>query len=124
LHNEVGKREKGKGKSAPEHLNTRTPEYPNTGHWLGVRLIGVGSNRDGYGAAVTVLAGGRKLVRYCHTDGSYMSASDPRVHFGLGSAGGVEEITIRWPSGQVDRLTSPPIDRYLILRERQGLVLK
>jgi hypothetical protein len=95
-------------------------ELRNACHWLGVRLIGVRSNRDGYGAMVTVQCGGRKRVRHCHADGSYMSSSDPRVQFGLGSAREVEELTIRWPSGQVDRLPFPPIDRYLTIREGQG----
>src|SRR5206468_4115238 len=61
-------------------------EKRNASHWLRVRLIGGKSNRDGYGARVTAQAGERRLVRLCHADGSYLSSSDPRVHFGLGSA--------------------------------------
>jgi hypothetical protein len=98
-------------------------EVRNADHWLGVRLIGDGSNRDGYGAVVTVQAGGRTQTRRCHADGSYMSSSDSRVHFGLGSASAVEDLTIRWPSGKVDRIPGPPVDRYLTIREGQGLHL-
>ncbi len=94
----------------------------NGHHWLGVRLIGTRSNRDGYGATVTAQAGGFKLTRLCHADGSYMSSSDPRLLFGLGTADKVENLTIRWPSGQTDRLTNLPIDRYVTIREGQGIM--
>ncbi len=94
----------------------------NGHHWLGVRLIGTRSNRDGYGATVKAQAGGFKLTRLCHADGSYMSSSDPRLLFGLGTADKVENLTIRWPSGQTDRLTNLPIDRYVTIREGQGIM--
>ena len=77
-------------------------ESSPVGHWLELRLVGTKSNRDGYGALVTVQAGGRKMVRLCHSDGSYMSASDKRVHVGLGDATQIEQITIRWPDGRVE----------------------
>jgi hypothetical protein len=96
-------------------------EVKTASHWLEVRLIGVKSNRDGYGAVVTAQVGGRQLTRFCHADGSYMSSSDPRVHFGLGAAERLEALTIRWPSGQTDRLNSIPIDRCLTVREGQGI---
>jgi hypothetical protein len=90
------------------------------GHWLGVRLIGTRSNRDGYGAVLTVTAGGRALVRQCQTCGSYLSASDRRIHFGLGSAAQVETLTIRWPGGHTDRWINLPVDRYITLEEGKG----
>src|SRR5262249_25173067 len=52
-------------------------------HWLTLLLIGSRSNREALGARVTLTAGGRSQVRECFTDGSFMSSSDPRVHFGL-----------------------------------------
>jgi hypothetical protein len=100
------------GKPLLLHNEVKTP-----GHWLGVRLIGARSNRDGYGAILTAQVGERKLVRLCHADGSYMSSSDPRVHFGLGAASQVSKLTVRWPSGHVDSLTALPADRYITIRE-------
>jgi hypothetical protein len=92
-------------------------ECSAAGHWLGVRLIGSRSNRDGYGAMLTARCGKRTLLRYCHADGSYLSSSDPRVHFGLGSATQVDRLTIRWPSGQAQVIKNPAIDRYMTVQE-------
>jgi hypothetical protein len=92
-------------------------ESRKIGHWLGVRLEGSQSNRDAYGAVLTVRAGKRRLLRQCQAGGSYMSSSDKRVHFGLGSAAHIDSLTVRWPSGRTTRLSHPPIDRYLTLQE-------
>ena len=69
--------------------------------WIGVELTGSGrSNRDGIGARVTLVdrAGGSQ-IRRVHTDSSYCSASDKRVHFGLGERGEPARIEILWPDG-------------------------
>src|SRR5262249_32080974 len=82
--------------------------------WLGLSLAGAGrSNRSAYGALVTVEAGGRKLTRHCHSDGSYLSSSDPRVHVGLGAVTCIERVTIRWSDGRIQTRVDPPLDRYL-----------
>jgi hypothetical protein len=74
-------------------------EVANVGNWLSLELVGKTSNRDGYGATVIVEAQGRKLLRHCHSDGSYLSASDKRIHVGLGSAAAAR-VTIKWPDGK------------------------
>ena len=94
-------------------------EAPARGHWLGLNLVGKKSNRDGYGATVTVTVGGKRLVRHCHTDGSYLSASDPRVHFGLGSATKIECAMVRWPSGKQQTLTGLEVDHYQTVTEER-----
>ena len=94
-------------------------EAPARGHWLGLNLVGKKSNRDGYGATVTVTVGGKRLVRHCHTDGSYLSASDPRVHFGLGSATKIERAMVRWPSGKQQTLTGLEVDHYQTVTEER-----
>jgi enediyne biosynthesis protein E4 len=53
---------------------------------------------------------------------SFESSSDPRLHFGLGSATRVESITVRWPSGQVDRIGPQPADQEIIIEEGRGVV--
>ncbi|HEV2473560.1 MAG TPA: CRTAC1 family protein, partial [Chthonomonadales bacterium] len=89
----------------------------NSNHWIGVRLIGVKSNRDGIGARLILKTSGRTLVRDESLCGGYLSAGDPRVHFGLGSSRTVQSLTVRWPSGVVDRILAPPVDRYVTVEE-------
>jgi hypothetical protein len=74
---------------------------PASGHWAAVRLTGTKSNRDGLGATVELTsASGRRQVGTVSTAGSYLSASDRTVHFGLGSETSAS-ATIHWPSGTV-----------------------
>jgi hypothetical protein len=53
---------------------------------------------------------------------SYMSASDPRIHFGLGKRSRIESLVITWPSGQVDKLANLPIDTIIAVKEGTGIV--
>jgi tetratricopeptide (TPR) repeat protein len=87
------------------------------GHWLTLRLEGRHSNRDAVGAKVAVVAGGRRLVARRLGGGSYQSASDPRLHFGLGPAERVEAVEVTWPSGRVDRHRDLQSDAGYLLRE-------
>src|SRR4030095_136726 len=69
-------------------------------HWLEVRLEGIKDNRSGLGARVAVLRKGMPaLWRRCSTDGSYLSASDARVHFGLGKVAALEAVEVYWLNG-------------------------
>src|SRR3954468_13886709 len=68
-------------------------------HWIGIALEGTRSNRDGVGALVRVTAPRREHVRGRGGGTSYLSASDPRLLFGLGAAARVERLEVRWPSG-------------------------
>jgi hypothetical protein len=77
-------------------------ETPGQGRSLIVRLVGAGSNRDAVGARLTAHLGDRAIVRSVDGGGSYMSASDLRVHFGLGQADKVDRLEVRWPSGRVE----------------------
>jgi enediyne biosynthesis protein E4 len=95
-------------------------EDPSGHHWLSLRLIGTRSNRDAIGARVTLTAGGQSQTRACFTDGSYMSASDPRVHFGLGTAPRADAIVIRWPAGGLTTLRGVPADQTITVREGAG----
>lgn len=87
------------------------------GHWLGVKPVGVSSNRDGVGAVVTVTAGGRTQTRMVRTGSSYLSQSERAVVFGLGGAASVDEVTVRWPSGGTDRLTGVDTDQRITITE-------
>lgn len=92
-------------------------ESKPVGHWLSLTLAGTKSNRDGIGALVTAVAGGLRQMRLCHTDGSYLSASDKRVHLGLGKANRVDTLTVKWPSGLTETWRHLPVDRQMTLRE-------
>jgi hypothetical protein len=90
-------------------------------HWLSVRLEGVRDNRFGLGARVAVLRNGHApLWRRAHTDGSYLSASDSRVHFGLGASSGISGVLVQWPSGARERWARSEVDRQVTLRQHTG----
>ena len=69
------------------------------------RLEGTASNRDGVGAKVVVTTAGRRQVAQRVGGGSYLSAGDARLHFGLGQATSVDAVEVLWPSGRRDRWT-------------------
>jgi enediyne biosynthesis protein E4 len=90
-----------------------------SGHFITLKLEGMapGSNRDGVGARVTLRAGGRRQVGERIGGGSFLSASDGRLHFGLGASREVESVEVRWPSGRVGRYERLPADAAYLLRE-------
>jgi len=92
-------------------------------HWLTVSLAGTRSNRAGLGARVAVLRAGQPpLWRRVHTDGSYLSANDPRVHFGLGSQGSVQAVGVVWPDGVREIWHEITVDGFVTLKEGSGAV--
>src|SRR5258708_32938748 len=93
------------------------PEAPAPNHWIGVQLVGTKSNRDGIGARVELEAGGLRQIDEVRSGGSYLSQSDLRLHFGLGAATRVSRITVRWPSGTVDRVSGIPAHRQVVIEE-------
>jgi hypothetical protein len=94
----------------------------NTNHWLEVLLIGTKSNRDGTGSALKLTSEGFVQFKQAQGGASYMSASDPRIHFGLGKRTKIDSLTITWPSGQVDTLTNLPLDKIIAVKEGAGIV--
>ncbi len=90
----------------------------NLNHWLKLKLIGTKTNRDAIGARVTVVAGDSKQVDQVRGGGSYLSASDYRLHFGLGDRTQIDRLEIRWPSGIVQRLENIKTDQILTVREQ------
>ena len=99
LHNEVGARQ----------------------HWLEVRLVGTKSNRSGIGARVALLRdGAAPQWRRVHTDSSYLSASDVRVHFGLGERSDVRGLVVQWPDGSSEIWDHVKPDRLVVLRQGTG----
>ena len=97
-------------------------ESENSDHWISIRTAGTKSNRDGIGARVTVVAGGRRQIQEVTSGGSYLSQNDLRVHFGLGRATKIDRIEVRWPSGTIDKVEGASVDRFLTLEEARGIV--
>jgi enediyne biosynthesis protein E4 len=87
------------------------------GHFLTIGLEGTTSNRDGVGARVIVEAAGTRQVSQRLGGGSFLSASDPRLHFGLGPASRIDRLEVRWPSGRVDSWQDLDADHEYRLRE-------
>ena len=90
----------------------------NGNHWLMVNTIGTKSNRDGIGARIRVVSpSGLEQHGFVSTAGSYASASDKRVHFGLGRDNFASLVEITWPSGTVQRQERVKADQILTVRE-------
>jgi tetratricopeptide (TPR) repeat protein len=75
---------------------------PGPSRSLTLQLEGTKSSRDAIGARVTAMVGGKARVAWRTGGGSFQSASDQRIHIGLGTATTVEALEVRWPSGRVD----------------------
>jgi hypothetical protein len=90
---------------------------PNRGNWLTVRcVLPRCGGRDALGATVIAKSGGRTLIRCIGAGESFLSSSDPRAHFGLGSATTVDSIEVRWPDGSREVFPGGPANRVLTLQ--------
>ncbi len=89
----------------------------SSGAWLGVQLQGTVSNRSAIGARVTIKAGDIRQTREVRSGGSYLSQSDLRLHFGLGSSSVADSVWIRWPSGLEQVMASVPANQLLQIEE-------
>jgi hypothetical protein len=90
-------------------------------HWLQVRLEGTRSNRFGIGARVALRRDGEAPHRRrVHTDSSYLSASDVRVHFGLGERSDLRGLLVEWPDGSSETWDSVQPGNVVVLRQGTG----
>jgi len=89
----------------------------NQNAWLGLKLVGQKSNRDGVGAVLTLTTHRRKIFRERSGGGSYQAAHDPRIIFGLGEGEEMISLEIRWPSGVVQTLQPLEPRRYHTIQE-------
>ncbi len=89
----------------------------NAHHWITLKLKGNSSNHDGFGAWVTLTttSGSQRAEHRCPT--AFLGSSDPRLHFGLGTADHATKIHVRWPSGEEQTLTEIPADQILEVQE-------
>ncbi len=99
-------------------------EARNGNHWLGVKLTGTRSNRDGIGARVLLHGSKRTWVDEVRSGSSYNSSNDLRLHFGLGTETSIASIEVRWPNGERETFRAPGVDRFLELIEGKGIAVR
>jgi hypothetical protein len=87
-------------------------------HWVALQLEGVAANRSAIGARVRIVAGQLVQTGEVRSGGSYLSQSDLRLHFGLGSEQKIDRVEITWPGGKRQVETSVGVDRVGRIRER------
>ena len=92
-------------------------------NWLAVELEGTHSNRDGVGALVTIETGGEKQVRLVSAGSGFASQHSERLYFGLGDKTKVDAVSVKWPSGRIERferIGDKSIDADQVLRITEG----
>ncbi|MGI9543129.1 MAG: FG-GAP-like repeat-containing protein [Cyclobacteriaceae bacterium] len=93
-------------------------------NWLKLQMVGTKSNRDGFGAHITIFSKDRKLLREVDGGSSHVSHNSSIVHFGLGKIAEVDSAIITWPGGNVQRLGSLNVNSsYTIAEESSHIVL-
>ncbi len=90
-------------------------------HWLKVKLIGTQSNRSAIGARVVAHYGGKKQAQQVLSQSSFYSASDPRLHFGLGPAK-FADLEVYWPNGLIEKFPNVSANQLVVAKEASGLI--
>ena len=117
----------GRQEALVNNVNEPPSLYRNTaavGNFVGLQLVGNKSNRAALGATVTLEQGNDKREQEVRSGGGYISQSDLRLHFGLGTAAKAEKIVIRWPSGLVETLRDLAANQFYVVREGSGIDAK
>ena len=89
----------------------------NRSDWLVVDLRGRHAGRSAVGSRVLLRAGSRTLMREVRSSASYLSANDPRLHFGLGEAQRIDSLTVQWLSGAVTEIEDVAVNRFVVVEE-------
>lgn len=90
-------------------------------HYLGLQLFYAGANASGIGAKATVYADSLVQFKQLHTSRGFLSATDARLHFGLGDRAAVDSVRVVWPDNSVQIVVSPQIDTLLTVKYSEGL---
>jgi hypothetical protein len=89
--------------------------------WLKVLLAGTKSNRSAIGARVVARYGDRTQAQEVTAQSSFYSANDRRLHFGLGAAASAD-LTVRWPTGTLEKFANVQANQLVVIREGAGIV--
>ena len=91
----------------------------NRSRWVGVRAVN--DRRDMLGGRVgLVLSDGSTRWRRVRSDGSYASANDPRVLFGLGESGQPAQLRVQWPDGRLEEWPFSAVNKWVVVHEGVG----
>ena len=105
-------------------MNDTPSLLKNTGerkNWILIKTVGRKSNRNGFGARVTVVTGNSRQIDDVRSGGSYISCNDQRLHFGLGDATKVDRAEIAWPSGLKEVFQNLKANQVITLEEGKGI---
>ena len=105
----------------PVYLFRNEAQRAAANHSLRVKLAGTKSNRDGIGTVVKLTSGGETQTQMMRSGSSYLSASELVLTFGVAQRDTAESIEIRWPSGQVERLTNVRTGQTIHVTEGKGI---
>ncbi len=112
---------------AINNYKTQPSLYLNSasqGNWLKVKLIGKKSNRDAIGAIVRIQQPAQQQMRVVTAGDGYASQFSKTIHFGLGSTTTVDQLTVQWPSGEIQVLNNLPVNQRIRIEEGTQLVSK
>jgi hypothetical protein len=108
----------------PQLLHCNSTLHRN---WIKIKLVGTKSNRTGIGSRVIVTAKNTEMplvqMEELRSGGSYFSQNDLRMHFGLDQAAKVDQVEVRWLSGQIDKFKNLDVNQLYVLEEG-GKILK
>jgi hypothetical protein len=90
-------------------------------HWIKIRLEGTTSNRSAIGARVIVRYRGKIQAQSVLSQSSYLSANDPRLHFGIGTSTSAD-VEIHWPTGKTETIPAIKANQLVTIREAQGII--
>ena len=90
----------------------------NSNRSLRIKLVGTKSNRDGIGTMAIVKVSGERQTEMLRSGSGYLSSSELVMTFGLGKSSQADEIELRWPSGQVDKLTKVAAGQTITVKDR------
>jgi hypothetical protein len=96
-------------------------DAPPGNHWIKVRLEGTKSNRSAIGGRVIARYGARSQAQAVLSQSSYLSANDPRLHFGLGAEKRAS-LEIFWPSGATEKVAAVDANQLVLVREGAGVI--
>src|SRR5207249_4138627 len=97
-------------------------EGGNKNHWLQVKAIAAGQNRDGIGTKVTVTVHGMRQIGWMRSGTSYCSQNELVAFFGLGSTAQVDQVELRYPDGGEQVVNGVKADQRIVVQEGKGVV--
>jgi len=96
----------------------------NSNHWIIFKLVGVTTNRSAIGSRVTVVTGSLRQIREVEGGSGGKGQNSLPVEFGLGSAGIIDSVIVRWQSGLVQSFTNIDPDTIITITEGQSIGIK